>query len=94
MCAWRTNQLNIGGTNLRNVQYANIGNEVKFINTMKYYQQSLSSLMKNANEIEKKSIRVLCLKFIEKRETYSGTFNSLSDNDKNWILDYLCGGKG
>ena len=21
-------------------------------------------------------------------------FNSLPDNDKNWILDYLCGGKG
>ena len=27
-------------------------------------------------------------------ETYSATFNSLPNNDKNWILDYLCGGKG
>ena len=37
-----------------NVQYANIGNQVKFIDTMKYYQQSLSSLAKNASELEKK----------------------------------------
>ena len=29
-----------------------------------------------------------------KNETYSATFNSLPNNDKNWILDYLCGGKG
>ena len=33
---------------------------------MKYYQQSLSSLAKNASGIEKKNIRALCLKFIEK----------------------------
>ena len=94
MCACRRKQLNIGGTNLSNVQYANIGNQLKFIDTMKYYRQSLSSLAKNASEIEEKNIRASCLKFIEKNETYSATFNSLPDNDKNWILDYLCRGKG
>ena len=39
LCVWRTKQLNIGGTNLTNVQYAYIGNQVKFFDTMKYYQQ-------------------------------------------------------
>ena len=87
-------QLKISGTNLTNVQYANIVNQVKFIDTMKYYQQSLSSLVKNANEIEKKNIKASCLKFVEKTKTYSSTFNYLPDNDKNWILDCLCGGKG
>ena len=43
---WRTKQLNVGGTNLTKVQYPNIVNQVKFIDTMKYYQQSLSSLAK------------------------------------------------
>ena len=80
--------------NLTNVQYANIGNQVKFIDTIKYYQQSLLSFAQNASEIKKKNIRTLCLKFIEKNETYSAIFNSLPDNDKNWILDYLRGGKG
>ena len=94
MFVWRTKQSNIGRMNLTNVQYANIGNQVKFIDTMKYHQQCLSSLAKNASEIEKKNIRASCLKFIEKKnETYSATFNSLHNNDKNWILDCLCGGK-
>ena len=93
LCVWRTKQLNISGTNLINAQYANIGDQAKFINIMKYYQQSLSSLAKNASEIEKKNVRASCLKFIEKNETYSAIFNFLPDNDKNWILDYLCGSK-
>ena len=93
MCFWKTKQLNIGGTNLTNVQYANIDNQGKFIDTMKYHQQSLSPLAKNASEIEKKSKRASCLKFIEKNETYSATFNSSHNNYKNWILDYLWGGK-
>ena len=79
--------------NLTNVQYANIGNEVKFIDTIKYYQQSLSSLAKSASEIEKKNIRASCLKFTKKIKIYFVLFNSLPDNDKYWILDYLCGGK-
>ena len=54
LCFWRTKQLNIGGTNLTNVQYANIGNQIEFIDTMKYYQQSLSSLAKNASKFEQK----------------------------------------
>ena len=94
LCAWRTKRLNIGRTNLTNVQYSNIGNQVKVIDTMKYCQQSFSFLVKNASETENKNIRALCIKFIEKSETYSVTFNSLPNNGKNWILDYLCGGKG
>ena len=34
------------------------------------------------------------MKFIQNNETYSGQFNSLVDNEKNRVLDYLCGGKG
>ena len=51
LCVWRTKSLNIGGTNLTNVQYANIGNHIKFIDTIKYYQQSLSYLVSNADEM-------------------------------------------
>ena len=54
-CVWRTKQFKIGGKNLTNVPYANIGNQVKFINTIKYYHQSLSALAKNVNEMEKKN---------------------------------------
>ena len=34
------------------------------------------------------------MKFIQNNETYAGPFNSLADDEKNWVLDYLCGVKG
>ena len=94
LCVWHTKQLNIGGNNLTNVQYSSIGSQVKFIDTIKYYQQSLSSLAKNTNAIEKANIRHNCKKFIEENPTYSPVFLSLSDENKNWILDHLWESKG
>ena len=43
---------------------------------------------------KKKKIRSSSLKFVQNNKTYSGQFNSLVDDEKNWVLDYLCGGKG
>ena len=43
---------------------------------------------------KKKNIRNSCLKFIQNNETYSGPFNSLADDEKKWVLHYLCGVKG
>ena len=86
-------QLNIGGTNLTNVQYANISSQVKFIDTIKCYNQSLSSLAKSADENEKTNIRKTCKKCIETNSTYSTVFSSLSDENKEWILNYLSGRK-
>ena len=42
--AWGTKDLNIGGTNLTHINYGNKGGEVKFIDTIKYYQKSLTGL--------------------------------------------------
>ena len=42
--AWNTKDINIGGTNLTNVNFANIASETKFIDTLKYYQKSLGQL--------------------------------------------------
>ena len=58
---------------------------------MKYYQQSLSSLARNTSELEKENIRSSCLKFIQNNESYSGQFNYLVDDEKNWCQ---IGGKG
>ena len=93
LCVSRTKQLNIGGINLTNVQYANIGWQVKFIYTIKYYQQLVSSPAKSADETKKSCIRNYCLKFIENFLTYSSAFANLPDENKQWILDYLAGGK-
>ena len=39
--AWCSKKLNIGGTNLTNVNYGIIENEIKLIDSLKYYQKSL-----------------------------------------------------
>ena len=48
-----------------------------------YYQQSLSSLAKSAEENEVANIRNSCQKFIEGNTTYWTAFNSLSDQHKS-----------
>ena len=42
----------------------------------------------------KKNIGSSCLKFTQNNETYSGQFNSVVDDDKNWVVDYLYGDDG
>ena len=48
---WGTKNLKMGGTNLTNVNYAAIGGQVKIIDTLKYYQTSLSALTSTANSL-------------------------------------------
>ena len=44
--------INIGGTGLTNIHFASIGN-IKFIDTMKYYQTSLGQLVLTLTDIKK-----------------------------------------
>ena len=78
---------------MTNVQYASIGTQVNFLDTIKYYHQSLSSLAKNANDIKKGNKRQPCRRFIENNITCSLVFNYLFDGNKNWVLDYFWWGK-
>ena len=40
--AWGTKDSNIGGTNVTHINYGNMGGEIKFVDTTKYYQKSLA----------------------------------------------------
>ena len=70
----------------------NIGNQLKFIETIKYYQQSLGSLSASTNELEK-NIMNSCESFIKKFNYFSDVFNSLADQEKAWVFNYLTAGK-
>ena len=94
LCVWRSKKINIGGRNLTDVQYANIADQVKFIDTVKYYQQSLSNLAENLDKKERQNIRNSSLHIIQNHPFYSLKFSKLGKDDQNWVLDYLCGGKG
>ena len=56
--AWVTKDLNFGGTNLAPINYGNINNEVKFIDTLKCYQESLAELASTLSEDEKNSVKI------------------------------------
>lgn len=42
--AWRTNDISIGMENLANINFASISNQAMFLDTIKYFQESLASL--------------------------------------------------
>lgn len=44
LSVWKTRDLSIGGSNVTNVNFVNIGDQVKFVQTLKYYKQSLAGL--------------------------------------------------
>ena len=55
--SWRIRNILIGGTNLVNINVANIANQVKFTDTLKNYLQSLSVQATTMTDQEKYSIK-------------------------------------
>ena len=60
---WETKDINMGGTNLVNINYSTIGN-VKFIDTMKYYLTSLGKLASTMTEKETNNAEFLVKIFL------------------------------
>ena len=52
--SWRTRDISIGGGNPTDINFTNIGNQIAFIDTIKYFQLSLVFLAKTMTEEEKK----------------------------------------
>ena len=86
--AWGTKDLNIGGTNLTHINYRNIG-EVKFIDTIKYYQKSLAALATTLIEDEKNSVKHLTIQFFNQNHYFSEIWKYLGDAQKNTISDII-----
>lgn len=94
LCVWRTKSMIIGGTNLTNIQYTDIGNQIKFIDTIKHYQQAPSVLASSVDKTEKESIRKSMTMFLKKHNYFWDVFHALTDENKDRVLRYLCEGKG
>ena len=85
LCVSRTKNLSISGSNLTNINYTNISDQVKFTDIMKYYQQSLVNLAEIITEEEK---------FLKSHNYFKFVCTSPNEENKNEILDYLSLGKG
>ena len=91
---WKTKDIVIGGKNLTDINYAYIGNQVQFIDTIKYFQQSLGALASSLTSPEKAEIYKECDRYLLKNENFSKKFLSLDKKDREWVLEYLSSGKG
>ena len=92
LSVWRTKNLSIGGKGISNLNYANIGNQIKFIGTIKFYQEPLSKTAKNTEPSEK-NIKKSLIVFLETHPKYCFKYNLLSFENRMWVVNYLSSGK-
>ena len=86
---WRTRDLNIGGKNPTDINFANIGNQVLFIDTVKYFQQSLGVLANSLSDHEKPAISKECVRFLRNDEKLAQKFLFRTKEEQEWVLNYL-----
>ena len=93
---WKTQDVFLLGSGLTTLKFYTICNHVKFIDSIKYYQQPLSKLARSTKPAEKKRIFSLFLDYLGFQHPYNSTFflHDLLEEDRTFVLDYLCSGKG
>ena len=93
MCVWRTKNLSMGGKGIKNLNYANISDQIKFIYTTKFYQEPLSMLAESIKSNEKENLEKFLIVFLETHQKYSFKYNLLTFKNEMWVVDYLSSGK-
>ena len=90
---WRIKDINMGGQNPTDISFANIGNQILFLDTIKYFQQSLGGLANSLTVQEKSAISRECEKFIKNDPKLSKKYLSCTEEEQKWVLKYLSTGK-
>ena len=91
---WGTKDFNMGGTNFTNVNFVNISDQIKIIDTLKLYQTTLANLASTADDFEKSNIKKNTQQFIENHNYFKQVWKTLKQEDRDKILDLIAEGKG
>ena len=91
---WGTKDFSMGSTNLINVNYANIPNQIKIIDTLKYYQTTLAGLASTTDDKEKQNVKTAANQFINKHIYVGKVWANLTEKDREKILEMIAEGKG
>ena len=62
--AWCSKEVNVGGNRLTQANYGSINNEIKLIDSLKYYQKSLLQLSSTMTTQEKMNVKKLAENFL------------------------------
>ena len=84
---------NIGGSGLANTDFASLGSQVEFIDTMKYYLLSLESLARALDDVEKMRVEKLTLQFQNQHDYFSQIWPLLDFVHKRKVFDIIFSGK-
>ena len=91
---WCSKELNIGGNHLTHANFGNISNEIKLIDSLKFYQRSLAELSSTLTNEEKTPVKNLAEKFLNYHYYFSTVCPYLPVNKKNKILEIIDESKG
>ena len=93
---WQTQEVSLLSSGLTTLKSYAFGSQVKFMDSVKYYQQALSRLARSTDSSERERIQSLLLDYLAfQHPYYSQLFLSdLTEEDKNFVLEYLSSGKG
>ena len=92
--SWCSKELSAGGTNLTNLNFANIRGEIKFIDSLKYYQRSLAELTSSMDLKEIDKARTLMNSFLKNHQYFSTVWPFLPQTKQEKNLKITCEGKG
>ena len=71
---WQTQDVSLLGSGLTSLKSYSLGHHVKFIDSVKYYQQPMAKLVRSTNENETKRIRSLFLNYLAYVHVYYSQF--------------------
>ena len=77
-----TQKINIEGNELTDINFANLGTQIKFVNTMKYYLASLVQLSSTLDENEKKNVEKTTLQLLNEHDYFSKIWVTLNDKKR------------
>ena len=86
--------MQIGGSNLTQINYANITGEIKFIDPLKSYKKSLAYLASTLYDEEITTVKKLTERFFHERYYFSTVWPYLNSKKKEGILEIISEGKG
>ena len=92
--SWCSKELSAGVNNLTNLNFANVRGEIKFIDSLKYYQHSLAELTSSMDLKETDKARTLMNSFLKNHQYFSTVWAFLPPSQQENILVITCEGKG
>ena len=87
--AWCSKELSIGRINLTHINFSNITGEIKFIDSLRYYQKSLTELASTSSEEEITTVKKLTEQFFLHHYYFTTAWPYLNSKKKEKILDII-----